>query len=200
MEKRFVIPVSGAALSAAMAFTATSEAGIVSYSLNTTLSTGLSYGINMETGNVHLGDLAGDDAFLLAGSSLFVLQQTVGPTSLIARLTGTTTPSNLPVGFVVGATMSGAGWGTGSAVSFATGAAGAFVRNATNYFAVRFADATGAYRHGYVTLELGATNSQVTVKGISYEDSGAAITIVPGPGAIAVGAMARLASGRRRRG
>lgn len=199
MEKRFVIPASGAVLSAVMALAGDAAAGIVSYSLNTTLSTGVNYGINMETGNVHLGDLAGDDAFLLAGSSFYVLHQTVAPTSLIARISGTTTPANLPEGFAVGMTMNGASWGLGSAVLFTAGGTGAFVRNATNYFAVRFANAAGAYRYGYVTLDLGATNSQITVKGIAYEDSGAAITIVPGPGAFAAGAAACLVRGGRRR-
>lgn len=198
MSHPFTVTASCTVLLAAAGFAADAPAAIVSYSLNTTISSGVSWGINMETGNVHLGELTGDDVFLLAGSSLFVFEQSVSPASLLARLTGTAAPSSLPLGFVIGATMNGAGWGAGSAVSFSTGAAGAFVRNAPNYVGVRFANSAGAYRNGYLTLQPGATNSQCMVTGIAYEDSGGAITVVPAPGAL-FGAVIAFAFPTRRR-
>lgn len=188
---------SAIVLLASAAMSSTGHAAIVSYELNTTLSSGINYGINMETGAVHLGELTGDDVYLLAGSSSFyVLHQTVGPASLLARYSGSSSPSNLAQGFTVGLPMSGATWGTGSAVSFGAGSTGAFFLNATNYVGVRFANSAGAYRYGYLSLQLGATTQQCTVKGIAYEDSGGAITIVPAPGALALLAAA---GGMRRR-
>lgn len=198
MGKQFVTIASGAVLSS-LALPCAADAAVVSFAVSTSLSAGLNYGINMETGNVHLGDQAGDDVFLLAGSSFFVIEQQSPPGSQLARLTGTSAPSSLPAGFVLGAAMSGAGWGAGSAVSFAAGAPGAFARNATNYVGVRFAGSSGAYRYGYLTLQMGSTNSQCTVTGIAYEDSGGSITIVPAPGALAACAIAFAVGGRRRR-
>ena len=97
---------SAIVLLASAAMSSTGHAAIVSYELNTTLSSGINYGINMETGTVHLGELTGDDVYLLAGSSSFyVLHQTVGPASLLARYSGSSSPSNLAQGFTVGLPM-----------------------------------------------------------------------------------------------
>jgi hypothetical protein len=186
-------------LLATAAVTSAAQGAIVSYALNTTLSQGVNYGVNMETGTVHLGELTGDDLFLLAGSSSFyVLHQTVAPTSLLARYVGASTPSNMAPGFSLALSMSGASWSTGSAVTFNAGSTGAFSLNATNYVGVRFANSAGAYRYGYLALQLGATTQQCTVKGIAYEDSGGAITIVPAPGALALLAVASGMRPRRR--
>jgi hypothetical protein len=73
--------------------------------------------------------------------------------------------------------------------------------NATNYFGFQLT--IGAdLRYGYGVMQVGATGADRTLLSLSYEDSGAAITIpvpIPAPGAVALlGIAGGAASGRRR--
>ena len=105
---------------------------------------------------------------------------------------GTTTGSaSLSIGTVVGASSTFA-----NALSSVT--QGGWVLNSANYFGFRFSPSAGGTRYGYGIMTIGATMGVRTLDWLYYEDSGAAITVVPAPGAFALLGLAGLA-GRRRR-
>ncbi|MFM8643146.1 MAG: hypothetical protein ACKOEP_09990, partial [Phycisphaerales bacterium] len=86
------------------------------------------------------------------------------------------------------------------------GGAGDWQLNAVNIFGFRFRSPTSgttqAIHYGYGRIFIGATPGQFRLIELSYQDTpGAALTVVPGPGAMAVmaGAAAILGRGRRRR-
>ncbi|MFN5497882.1 MAG: hypothetical protein ACK5C3_15075 [bacterium] len=106
---------------------------------------------------------------------------------------GTTSgTASLSLGTVVGAssTFSNAG----SSVT-----QGGWVLNSANYFGFRFSPAAGGTRYGYGIMTIGATMGVRTMDWLYYEDSGASITVVPAPGAMALVGLAGLAARRRRR-
>ena len=113
------------------------------------------------------------------------------------RFPGVTTGSagNLALGTVIG-----------SSGSFGSGAVtvgslpGNWQLNATNIFGFRFVAADGGTKYGYGTFQIGSSiaGADRTITNIYYEDSGASITVVPAPGAIALLGLAGFA-GRRRR-
>ncbi|MFM7260378.1 MAG: PEP-CTERM sorting domain-containing protein [bacterium] len=116
--------------------------------------------------------------------------------------TNGSTCSSLPQGFVISSALvggaSGASFGTGSA-SFTTTSQGKWSFNALNYFGFRFTNAAGQIRYGYGVMQMGATAVDRTLVRVCYEDSGAGITVVPAPGAMALLGLAGVASRRRRR-
>jgi hypothetical protein len=113
------------------------------------------------------------------------------------RFPGVTTGSagSLAVGTVVGASGS---FGSGAVVVGT--APGNWQLNAVNYFGFRFVAADGGTKYGYGTFQIGSSISGAdrTITNLFYEDSGASITVVPAPGAIALLGLAGVA-GRRRR-
>ncbi|MFM9097143.1 MAG: hypothetical protein ACKOQW_02465 [Phycisphaerales bacterium] len=113
------------------------------------------------------------------------------------RFPGVTTGSagSLAIGTVVGASGS---YGSG-AVTVGS-APGNWQLNAVNYFGFRFVAADGGTKYGYGTFAIGSsiTGADRTITNLYYEDSGASITVVPAPGAIALLGLAGFA-GRRRR-
>jgi len=121
------------------------------------------------------------------------------------RYPGATTGSagNLAIGMIVG----GAGvTNNGFATSFGSGsvvvgsAPGNWQLNAVNYFGFRFVAGDGGTKYGYGTFAIGSAinGADRTITNLYYEDSGASITVVPAPGAIALLGLAGFA-GRRRR-
>ena len=112
------------------------------------------------------------------------------------RFPGVTTGSagSLAIGTVVGAAGS---YGSG-AVTVGT-APGNWQLNAINYFGFRFNNGAGALRYGFGVMQVGADAATRTLLSVSYEDSGASITVVPAPGALALLGVAGLAGARRRR-
>jgi MYXO-CTERM domain-containing protein len=106
---------------------------------------------------------------------------------------GATATSNLGGGQLID--VANGTWQSSAAT--ATGV-GAYVLNARNYFGFRFKTAGGATNYGYMAIDIGAAITTRTLAFVSYEDSGAGITVVPAPGAIALLGLAGLA-GRRRR-
>ena len=113
------------------------------------------------------------------------------------RFPGVTTGSagSLAIGTVVGASGS---YGSG-AVTVGS-APGNWQLNAVNYFGFRFVAADGGTKYGYGTFAIGSSiaGADRTITNLYYEDSGASITVVPAPGAIALLGLAGFA-GRRRR-
>ena len=113
------------------------------------------------------------------------------------RFPGVTTGSagSLAIGTVVGASAS---YGSGAVV--VGSAPGNWQLNAVNYFGFRFTAADGGTKYGYGTFQIGSSISGAdrTITNLYYEDSGASITVVPAPGAIALLGLAGFA-GRRRR-
>jgi len=115
------------------------------------------------------------------------------------RLGTGATLANLATGFTVGASLTGATFGTGGA-SFAATAQGKWIYNAVNNFGFRFTNAAGEVRYGWGAMQVGATAATRTLLTIAYEDSGGSIQVgaVPAPGAIALLGVAGLVSRRRR--
>ena len=109
--------------------------------------------------------------------------------------TGQTGAANLAIGSVVGASSTFGG--NFASASFGTGAT-QWKLNETNTFGFRFVNSLGQTRYAYATMSVGATAATRTITNIYYEDSGAGITVVPAPGAIALLGLAGFA-GRRRR-
>ena len=113
------------------------------------------------------------------------------------RFPGVTTGSagSLAIGTVVGASGS---FGSGAVV--VGSAPGNWQLNAVNYFGFRFVAADGGTKYGYGTFQIGSSifGADRTITNLFYEDSGASITVVPAPGAIALLGLAGFA-GRRRR-
>ena len=112
----------------------------------------------------------------------------------IARLAGATSPSNLPLGTVIGASST---FGGGSA---STTGIGAWTLNSVNYFGFRFVASTGSTHYGYATFMIGSSLSGADrmITNIYFEDVAGASIVVPAPGAIALLGLAGFA-GRRRR-
>ena len=113
------------------------------------------------------------------------------------RFPGVTTGSagSLAVGTVVGAAGS-----FGSGAVTVGSAPGNWQLNAVNYFGFRFVAADGGTKYGYGTFAIGSAinGADRTITNLYFEDSGASITVVPAPGAIALLGLAGFA-GRRRR-
>jgi len=113
------------------------------------------------------------------------------------RYPGVTTGSagNLAVGTVIGSSGS---FGSGSVVVGSL--PGNWQLNAVNTFGFRFVASDGGTKYGYGTFAIGAAinGADRTITNLYYEDSGASITVVPAPGAIALLGLAGFA-GRRRR-
>ena len=113
------------------------------------------------------------------------------------RFPGVTTGSagSLAIGTVVGVSGS-----FGSGAVTVGSAPGNWQLNAVNYFGFRFVAADGGTKYGYGTFAIGSSiaGADRTITNLYYEDSGASITVVPAPGAIALLGLAGFA-GRRRR-
>lgn len=106
---------------------------------------------------------------------------------------GATATSNLGVGQLIDA-----GNGTWQSSAAINTGVGAYVLNARNYFGFRFKNGAGSTLYGYMAIDIGASITTRTLAYVSYEDSGAGITVVPAPGAAALLGLAGLV-GRRRR-
>jgi hypothetical protein len=113
------------------------------------------------------------------------------------RFPGVTTGSagNLADGTVVGAAGS---YGSGAVV--VGSAPGNWVLNSVNRFGFRFVAADGGTKYGWGTFSIGASifGADRTITNLYYEDSGAAITVVPAPGAIALLGLVGLTRRSRR--
>lgn len=106
---------------------------------------------------------------------------------------GTTSgTASLSLGTVVGASST-----FSNAASSVT--QGGWVLNSVNYFGFRFSPSAGGTRYGYGIMTIGATMGVRTLNWLYYEDTGASITVVPAPGAMALVGLAGLAARRRRR-
>jgi len=71
--------------------------------------------------------------------------------------------------------------------------------NSINYFGFRFAANTGAEHYGYGRMDVGANANVRTLKYIEWnETAGAAVQVVPAPGALALLGLAGFGRSRRR--
>ena len=113
------------------------------------------------------------------------------------RYPGVTTGSagNLAQGTVIGASGS-----FGSGAVTVGSLPGNWVLNSVNIFGFRFVAADGGTKYGYGTFQIGSSISGADrmITNLYFEDSGASITVVPAPGALALLGVAGMASRRRR--
>jgi len=204
------------AAAAAATIVGAANAAIVTWNINQVVGATIDgLYINVETGATYDGASAdtsfpGWDLNPYGSTSMsFFWSATANGASACVRLNtvagGTTlgsTCSNLPVGFVIGADLtggtSGASFGTGSA-SFTTTSQGKWNFSSLNYFGFRFTNAAGQIRYGYGVMQMGATAPVRTLVSVSFEDSGGSIAVVPAPGAMALVGVAGLVARRRRR-
>ena len=71
--------------------------------------------------------------------------------------------------------------------------------NSINYFGFRFAANTGATHYGYGRMDVGANANVRTLKYIEWnETAGAAVQVIPAPGALALLGLAGFGRSRRR--
>jgi len=71
--------------------------------------------------------------------------------------------------------------------------------NSINYFGFRFAANTGATHYGYGRMDVGASANVRTLKYIEWnETAGAAVQVIPAPGALALLGLAGFGRSRRR--
>ena len=133
-----------------------------------------------------------------SGLNFFAASSPSGGTYVRIAGTATNSVSNLAIGTVVGASSL---YSAGSAQATGTNP---FVFNSSNNFVgFRFVnEANGNLVHyGFMQIQLGATFTDPVRKvvGIWYESvAGAAVTVVPTPGAMALVGLAGLAARRRR--
>ena len=120
-----------------------------------------------------------------------------GTGTTYVRLAATGGPTNLALGYVVDSVST---FANSTANVFAAGSPSGWQLNSVNYFGFRFLNGAGSTLYGYGVMEVGDTAATRTLISLSYEDSGAGITIVPAPGAVALLGLAGLAGSRRRRG
>jgi MYXO-CTERM domain-containing protein len=113
------------------------------------------------------------------------------------RLAASGGPTNLALGYVVDSAST---FANSTSNVFAAGSPSGWQLDAVNYFGFRFLNGAGSTLYGYGVMEVGSTATTRTLLSLSYEDSGAGITIVPAPGAVALLGLAGLAGSRRRRG
>jgi hypothetical protein len=72
--------------------------------------------------------------------------------------------------------------------------------NSINYFGFRFSANTGATHYGYGRMDVGASANVRTLKFIEWnETAGAAVQVIPAPGALALLGLAGFGRSRRRR-
>lgn len=195
----------------ALGAAAAANAAVVTWNINQVVgATTDGLYVNVETGVTYDGGSADTSfpgwdlnpwgstslSFFWSGASNGLSQGVRLNTTAGGTISGSTC-SSLPVGFVVGASLSGASFGTGSA-SFTTTSQGRWTFNAINYFGFNFTTAAGQVRYGYGVMQVGANSSVRTLISVSYEDSGGSITVVPAPGAVALLGLAGF-TGRRRR-
>lgn len=119
----------------------------------------------------------------------------------LMRMPGVTSGpgASLPFGTVVTGASSFADSGP---VTFG-GGSGQWRLNSINYFGFRFrisSTTTAPLFYGFGKISIGQTPGQFRVLQIAYQDiPGASLTVVPGPGAVAVMAIAGVLGRRRRR-
>lgn len=191
------------AVAAAATVAAVSNAAVVTWNCNLAIPANIDgYYINVsaQTFGTSGASTAGWDINPYGSTTLnfFASSTAPNPATTYVRTQASGGPSNLALGTVVGASSTFANSTTAVIGSTGTGANG-WSLNSINYFGFRFHNnTTNAINYGYGVMQVGATAASRTLLSLSYEDSGASIT-VPAPGALALLGVAGLAGTRRRR-
>jgi hypothetical protein len=150
--------------------------------------------INFATGSVTGAPATGWDFNPYSNAGPFAIYWAGGAAGTAGGVTtgpGSTTYADLTVGSVIG---SGSNFSNALQVGTATGN---LLPLGNHILGFRFVnEATGITNYGYLTLTSGSSNGfPLTILGWSFEDSGAAITVVPEPATVAFLTMGVLAIG-----
>jgi MYXO-CTERM domain-containing protein len=189
--------VKHAAAAASVVVAASANAAVVTWDCNLAIPAnfdGLYINIETQATGTSASGVAGWDINPYGASTLNFFY---GTGTTYVRTQGSGGPSSLAEGTVISASSTFANATTAVISSAGVGSNGWSI-NAINYFGFRFTNAAGATLYGFGKMQVGASATERTLLSLSYEDSGAAIT-VPAPGALALLGVAGLAGTRRRR-
>ena len=184
------------AVAAAATVAAASNAAVVTWNCNLVIPAnldGLYINVETQASATSAAGAAGWDINPYGATGMNFFSSTGGG---MVRLAATGGPSNLAIGYSVGASSP---FSTATTNVFAAGSPSGWQLNAINYFGFRFNNGAGALLYGFGVMQVGASAATRTLLSVSYEDSGASITVVPAPGALALLGVAGLAGARRRR-
>ena len=186
-----------AAAAVAAGVVGAANAAVVTWDCNLAIPAnfdGLYINVEAQTTGTSGGAVAGWDINPYGASSLNFF---TGTGTTFVRTQGSGGPSALAAGTVISASSTFAN-STAAVISSAGVGSNGWSINADNYFGFRFVNAAGSTVYGFGVMRVGAVVGDRTLLSVSYENSGAAIT-VPAPGALALLGVAGLAGTRRRR-
>ena len=189
------------AVAASSAIVSSVDAAVVNWNLNLNLpatEAGLFLNIEQQLVSTSADTNAGWDLNPNGANALFFGGTTAhGTWMMVDTATGYDSASSFNPGVVVGSSYLFRALPGGNVI-FGNGP-GLWKENANNIFGFRFLNSQNQVRYGYGVMYIGATALERRLVSLSYETSGLSIVAVPAPGAVALGALAGLAGGVRRR-
>lgn len=189
------------AVAASSAIVSSVDAAVVNWNLNLNLpatEAGLFLNIEQQLVSTSADTNAGWDLNPNGANALIFGGTTAhGTWMMVDTATGYDSASSFNPGVVVGSSYLFRALPGGNVI-FGNGP-GLWKENANNIFGFRFLNSQNQVRYGYGVMYIGATALERRLVSLSYETSGLSIVAVPAPGAVALGALAGLAGGVRRR-
>jgi len=189
----------------AAGFASAASAGIITWNINAAVPAsldGLYIKIDTQQATTAAGStLAGWDINPYGSTSLsfYATATAPNPATTYVRTQASGGPSSLAGGTVIGASSPFAN-STSAVISLAGVGANGWTLNSVNYFGFRFHNnTTNAINYGYGIMQVGASVTSRTLLSLVYGDAGESVTIIPGPGALALLGLACLAARRGRR-
>lgn len=195
------------AISAAVALSEVAGAAVSRWDCNLTVpanSTG--YFLNVDAKTYGTSGVSGWDLQIFSNSSSpsIVFYYATGAGVAAGSAPSYLPAANLPMGATVsaGTYFTSISDGATTATFYGSGpsAMGMWYVNAVNYFGFKFIGADGYVHYGSGKMTVGANANTRTINYLEYETTpGAAATVAPAPGVLALAGLSGLARSRRRR-